>query len=570
MIRQTTGHTVKPTLLLGFGTLLLILAAIATTGIWQITAINSEMDAILHEHNRQISLMTTMRNVARERSLILQSMLLTEDPFRRDELHMTLQKLSADYLQARATLLTLSLLPAERELLEQQHRISVETSTIQNQIASQLVNGDGQDLRERLVNIALPGQQQAMRLMDQFIEQQQVHSEEMFRDTNRHLDTVIISLLLMLGFGIAVGMAVATFVTRRIQSELSARVQSERNLKKSELRERIIRENILDGIITTDSLGAIQSVNLAVSQIFGHEPDELIGCPIQTLIGDGKEGPALNLFESLFASDDEPLFELSRELPGRRSDGTLLPIEVELTQVRFDGEPHFIVVVRDISTRKAHERLLRQDNEELERKVKARTQELTQEVEERRKVEEKLLHLASHDNLTGLPNRRAFMEQLDLTLRRARRQQTLAAVYFIDLDGFKAVNDNHGHDIGDKLLVDVAQRIRGVIRDSDIASRMGGDEFTLITADLDHPQDAQQIADKLVRILSQPFRCGDTIHHIGASIGISLFPDHGANAEQLIQLADNAMYRVKNGGKRGYLLHGTTAICQPLLAVSAD
>lgn len=564
------GSNVKPTLLLGFGTLLLVLVATALTGIRQIRSINSEMDEILHEHNRQIELMTTMRNVARERSITLQSMLLTRDVFERDQLNTILSKLSTDYLVARQELLTLKMLPQERELLTLQHEISVETGTVQYQIANKLIAGDESGVYDLLINVMLPGQQRAMGLMDQFITMQQAHSEQTYRDTEQRLNKVILTLIILLGFGIAVGTAIAKFVIRRIQSELDARQKSERELQKSELRERIIRENIHDGIITTDNQGTIQSVNLAVSIIFGHEPDELVGRPIESLIGDEQAQSSLNLIESLFASEVEPLFELSRELPGHCSDGSTLPLEVEVTQVRFDGVPHFIIVVRDISTRQAHEQLLRQHNEELERKVKLRTQELTEEVEERRKVEEKLRYLASHDNLTGLPNRRLFMEQLALNLRRAKRQQNLVAVYFIDLDGFKQVNDRHGHDIGDKLLVDVAQRIKGVIRDSDVASRMGGDEFTVIAADLERVTDAERIADKLVRNLSQPFRCGEVICHIGASIGIALFPDHGDEAEHLIQLADDAMYRVKYDGKRGYLLHASETIRHPLHVISIE
>ncbi|MEZ4289195.1 MAG: EAL domain-containing protein [Myxococcota bacterium] len=157
--------------------------------------------------------------------------------------------------------------------------------------------------------------------------------------------------------------------------------------------------------------------------------------------------------------------------------------------------------------------------------------------------------LATHDSLTELPNRYWFMEQLRMQMSAADRQGRQLAVMFFDLDGFKAVNDNFGHAVGDELLIDVARRLRKCIRKCDLVARIGGDEFLAAIQDVKSEEAPMQVADQIRRELEKPYHIEGNECWISASVGIAIFPQHGANPDQLIQSADTAMYEVKSSGK---------------------
>ena len=170
-------------------------------------------------------------------------------------------------------------------------------------------------------------------------------------------------------------------------------------------------------------------------------------------------------------------------------------------------------------------------------------------------ADERVQHMASHDTLTGLPNRALFHELLEHELRRAARHQQVLAVGFFDLDRFKAVNDTFGHESGDLLLQAVAARTREQLRDSDILARLGGDEFTLILPIIGDKDNAVAVGKKIVQALGEPFIIQGQSCQIGASVGLSLFPDHGQSAEILLQAADSAMYAIKKGGRNGVAVY---------------
>lgn len=176
------------------------------------------------------------------------------------------------------------------------------------------------------------------------------------------------------------------------------------------------------------------------------------------------------------------------------------------------------------------------------------------DITERRIAAQKLERMALFDSLTDLPNRALFFDRLQQALATARRNSTFFALLFLDLDGFKKVNDTLGHDAGDRLLKETAQRLRSCLRQSDTVARMGGDEFTVILTKIERSDDAAIVADKVMRVLNRPFPLGDCSRSISASIGISVFPDDGGDAETLLKKADSAMYRVKESGKSGYRL----------------
>jgi diguanylate cyclase (GGDEF)-like protein len=154
--------------------------------------------------------------------------------------------------------------------------------------------------------------------------------------------------------------------------------------------------------------------------------------------------------------------------------------------------------------------------------------------------------LALHDELTGLPNQRLFDDRLGLAIAHSAREKSRLAVLYLDLDGFKVVNDSLGHSLGDRVLVELAGRIRGSVRSEDTVARLGGDEFGVLLPQVTGASDADRVVDKVLAALRSPFRLDGTEVAINASVGVGLFPDDGESAGALVRSADAAMYRAKH------------------------
>jgi diguanylate cyclase (GGDEF)-like protein len=175
-----------------------------------------------------------------------------------------------------------------------------------------------------------------------------------------------------------------------------------------------------------------------------------------------------------------------------------------------------------------------------------------QEIADRIKAEEAIKHLANHDALTGLPNRRLFNERINLEISRAQRNNQKIGIMLFDLDHLKKVNDSFGHNVGDLLLQSVAQRLLGLLRKSDTVARMGGDEFLLILPEMQQPEDAIQTAERILEALSTPFHLEGYQVDITTSIGIAFYPDDGDDVNTLVKKADIAMYKAKDKGGNVY------------------
>ncbi|MGZ4351688.1 MAG: putative bifunctional diguanylate cyclase/phosphodiesterase, partial [Solirubrobacteraceae bacterium] len=234
-----------------------------------------------------------------------------------------------------------------------------------------------------------------------------------------------------------------------------------------------------------------------------------------------------SLAQRIRDNPDSSLLDRRIETTAMRSDGSEFPVELTVARVEGFGGlgPSFYGIVRDIA--------------------------------ERRRGEEQLAYLAYHDALTGLPNRILVEQEVDLALARARRAGGAAALMFVDLDDFKEVNDRLGHAAGDRLLASVSARLRGVLRDSDVLARQGGDEFLVLLGDLadDPTAAAESVGGKLLNALQEPFVVAGTEVRTGASIGISLYPDDASDTEALLRHADVAMYRAKAAGGGRLVFH---------------
>jgi len=176
------------------------------------------------------------------------------------------------------------------------------------------------------------------------------------------------------------------------------------------------------------------------------------------------------------------------------------------------------------------------------------------DVTARMAAEKQIEFQAYHDALTQLPNRRLFLERLEMNLMTARRHRANLAVLFIDLDRFKTINDTLGHDVADALLIEIAQRLKSCVRQTDTVARHGGDEFTIILPDLHEPEDAAQVAEKILERVAEPVIVGANSIEISVSIGIAVHPYDGTDIETLLRNSDDAMYRAKQAGRNNYQL----------------
>ncbi len=214
----------------------------------------------------------------------------------------------------------------------------------------------------------------------------------------------------------------------------------------------------------------------------------------------------------------------------KKKDGQTVWLEVVITAIHLENEVILHTVARDISKRKKTEKQLIEN-------------------------EAKLAYRARHDILTGLPNRYMFSEIITMEILRAKRDNSKIAVFFMDLDGFKDINDYYGHDIGDEVLKKVAKRVKEELRESDYLFRFGGDEFVLLVPSLKNESDVANIAQKIHNVFLTPFNIRDHFIKIGLSIGISIYPDDGINSDELIRNADISMYKAKEKGKNRYVFY---------------
>ena len=270
------------------------------------------------------------------------------------------------------------------------------------------------------------------------------------------------------------------------------------------------------GLIWARLTGEVLSCNPAAAQMFGYDASEDF------------EGQS---FVDHFRGDLDERRQTIRQL---RSEGEVSEWNVPVK--RRDGRPFMIL----------ESLILHEDSEYDGPVVVSRFVEVTQQA----RLWQELKEMAYHDPLTGLPNRRFLKQQASRIFALAERRERYAGVAYLDLDGFKAVNDEWGHETGDEVLVSIADRMKRSTRESDVVARIGGDEFAVLWADLDAPDEAQAATRRLVRSFEEPFHIGDKEFTLDLSTGVATFPTDGEDLDSLLHHADQAMYRAKEARRK--------------------
>ena len=292
-------------------------------------------------------------------------------------------------------------------------------------------------------------------------------------------------------------------------------------LEDAEARARSVLENVSDGILLLGENGTIESLNRAATELFGYDQAEAIGQSLSLMVTATDPG---DFAGALRAGIRIPTSTPGAARPtvwiGRRKDESTFPMELELSDVQLGAGKRHIACVRDVS--------------------------------ERQSYVEALKHQALHDDLTGLPNRVLFEDRVNHAISLVARTGDPLALFLLDLDGFKAVNDSLGHQHGDVLLKLIAERLVGCLREGDTVARLGGDEFGILPLSGTDLPGAAAVAWKVLKALEPPFVVAGRDLTVGASIGMALVPEHGDNMDDLLRRADLAMYDAKHGGGDGY------------------
>jgi len=309
-----------------------------------------------------------------------------------------------------------------------------------------------------------------------------------------------------------------------------------------------IMNNVVDGIITIDDSGTIESMNPAALQIFGYEQSDISNINLDNLLNDTKIFPR-NADDQIGSSLGKTSVTSikTHETMGRRKDGIAFPIEIAISELTRSEGRLFIAIVRDITERKRSEEELKALHDDLERRVIKRTKELAS-------LNQELEHQALHDALTELPNRLLLQDRMHQALLTAQREHHQLALLITDLDRFKEINDTLGHHYGDLVLQEVSARMRTALRGSDTIARLGGDEFAVLLPYIESTDDAVMTARKLVATMEKPIVLEDHSFHVGISVGIALYPDHGNDGSTMMRHADVAMYVAKRSTS-GYALY---------------
>jgi diguanylate cyclase (GGDEF)-like protein/PAS domain S-box-containing protein len=277
----------------------------------------------------------------------------------------------------------------------------------------------------------------------------------------------------------------------------------------------MVYQSSLEGMMVLDVSGNIVSINPTFTAITGYWPEEVLGKSppiLQSGLHDAE------FYEEIWA-ELRNLGHWSGEIIDRRKNGKVYTARLSIDMVD-DGKGQVLSWVGQFS-----------------------------DISEKKEAEQLIWYQANFDSLTGLPNRRMFQNKLDEEIRKSKRTGRAIALMFIDLDNFKHVNDSLGHDMGDLLLQQVADRLRECVRETDTIARLGGDEFTIILTNVDEASHIAAITQKLLANISRPIKLGTQQINASASIGITLYPWDASNAEGLLKNADQAMYHSKKDGR---------------------
>lgn len=301
--------------------------------------------------------------------------------------------------------------------------------------------------------------------------------------------------------------------------DVSERMRATRQIATREEHLRKIMDTVVDGIITMDQSGTIETVNPATEQIFGYSSGELVGESVTILMTDQMAKRHYSNVRKFLSTGKSDIVGRRRELEARRKDGSIFPIEIAVSTLQAGGRHLFIGTLRDITERKHNEAVLRK--------------------------------MATTDPMSKMPNRSLFSERLAEAVDRADRGEVKIAVIFVDLDNFKNINDAMGHLTGNQVIIAAGKRLMTCVREQDTVAHVGGDEFSVLLDGID-PTEIEDVAKCMLATLKDPFHVDHKEIFTSGSIGVVPYPGSAENINELLKDADTAIHHAKRQGRANY------------------
>lgn len=503
--------SLKAIVTIGFAFLLIVMMVMALIGLSQMAQNNTRMEQVINEQNTKTSLISSMRNIARDRIILLFTAIALNDPFKRDAAISRFQQLGSQFLllriQFEATRLNTVELAQFSKILETT-RIA---ANLQSNVAD-LINTDQVEAQRTLITNAVPAQNQVIAAYDQFLDLQTLKSKDSIAEAKRINHDTYFAMILLVTIALILGSLVAIFVIRRI-----ARIE-DALFEEKELAE-ITLHSVAEGVITTDKSGNVTYLNPVAEQLTGWLTSDVLNMNLDEIYNVVNEATHLRFSNmALLLQLDGPTVPLGDRILIQQG-GRQFAIQDSIAPIRNKAGNAIgaVVVFNDVS--------------------------------EARSLTQKLSWQACHDALTGLANRLAFERQLSFLLDSAQNQDKQHFLLFMDLDQFKLINDTCGHIAGDELLKQLSRSFETTIRGNDILARLGGDEFGVLLESCPLKRAITIAEDIRQLVASMKFTWDGKVFQIGVSIGVVPINAQSGKEIEIMGLADAACYKAKNDGR---------------------
>lgn len=538
------SDAVSRPLIAGFTFLLLLTLLGAGVSLYSMGLLREQMERIVASHTEHLDRVHEMRTIVRERMLRLNWMFLEQDPFVRDRMYEDFLNLGNRFIAVRSALAEADDDPRGMQALDAFRRRTMETTVYLDAVVAHYQEGRYEAGRRLLLDVVIPAQErviQAAEVMHAFYSERNAAAVTRARQSYRNAFNVVAGLsaaallLVLLTAGLVITRSLAD--RRQLLAEIATRQRTEDELRALGANlETLVAERTAALRQTSDRLHEAERIGRMghwewdiasgaivwsdeIYRIFGQDAEHYAST-YEAFLDAVHPDDRGKIQDAVACALHEGEYQVSHRII--RPDGTVHHVQ-ERARTIYDaaGEPQRMIgTVRDIS--------------------------------EEQRLQQQLWNMAHHDPLTGLPNRGLLLDRLQQALNLAERQGDSLAVALIDLDRFKQVNDELGHAAGDRLLVELASRLRTCVRQSDTVARLAGDEFVGIFPGIGTQDEAAAVMDKICTRLGDPFDLEGTPWTLTTSIGVAFYPTDARDAASLLRAADEAMYGVKHDGRNGY------------------
>ena len=512
-------HKSKYLIASGFILMLALMAALVAVGLTRMAAVHRHLDTITENYNVKTDIVFSMRHIARERALSTYAMFIMNDPFQREEEYQRFTNMAGEFIRLRDKLIQLGLSAEERKALDDVLAQVRAYQPLQSSLADRITHENLDGIREEIAGHDMLRQREMLARLDQLVDIQQRESQAAAAQASEEYRSASLTMIMLTVAAMVSALLMAGYIVRRVRL-----IESELAVEKEHAA--ITLHSVGDAVIAADAEGKVSYLNAAAEQMTGWRSEEARGQPLsqvyriinQTTRKPLEHPAMLGVLDAVITNLDKQALLVSRS-------GKELSIEDTATPIRNSQGENVgaILVFRNVN--------------------------------EQRRMQSQLSWLASHDPLTGLPNRHEFEAVLERLLASAKAQDKRHVLLYLDLDQFKVINDTCGHVAGDELLRQISRFMRPLIRDSDTLARLGGDEFGILLEGCPLTQ-AEIIAHKLLQSLETfRFVWQERTFRAGASIGLVGIHAHSGSASTVLSAADGACYLAKEKGRHCVWIH---------------